>query len=324
MSRARLLLLCPGQGDQHADMFNLARTSPAANALADRLAALVPMSSHACPAGGTAESAPDDLARPTDGDIFSNRVAQPLIVAATLCTWEAIRDFAPQPALVAGYSIGELSAHGVAGAFTAEQTITLAAQRAQLMDDCQRAAPGQALLTITGLPLTSASSLAAQHGYHVSIETGEDTCIVGGPAAQADQLQQAIEAAGARSKRLPVEVASHTPYMAGAVAPFAAALRTADFQPMQAPVLAGIDAAPVSDQARAVETLSRQLAEKIRWLGCMDAAAEAGITVALELGPGAALSRMLQNRHPHINTRSVADFRTLDGIRKWLDRASEA
>ncbi|RZT09906.1 [acyl-carrier-protein] S-malonyltransferase [Duganella sp. CF402] len=323
MSRARLLLLCPGQGDQHAGMFNLARTNPAANALADRLTALAPMPSTANRAGSVADSAPDGLARPSDGDLFANRVAQPLIVAATLCMWEAIRDFAPQPALVAGYSIGELSAHSVAGAFMPEQAVVLAAQRAQLMDDCQRAAPGQALLTITGLPLASASSLAAHHGYHVSIETGEDTCIAGGPAAQADQLQQAIAAAGARSKRLPVEVASHTPYMAGAVAPFAAALSAAASLPMQAPVMAGIDAAPVSDQARAVETLSRQLAEKIRWLACMDAAAEAGITVALELGPGAALSRMLQNRHPHINTRSVADFRTLDGIRKWLERASE-
>jgi [acyl-carrier-protein] S-malonyltransferase len=98
-----------------------------------------------------------------------------LIVAATLCMWEAIRGFAPQPALVAGYSIGELSAYGVAGAFVPEQAVALAAQRARLMDDCQRAAPGQALLTITGLPLASASSLAAQHGYQLSIETGADT-----------------------------------------------------------------------------------------------------------------------------------------------------
>jgi [acyl-carrier-protein] S-malonyltransferase len=302
MSRARLLLLCPGQGDQHADMFYLARTSPAASVLADRLAVTLP----------------------ADGDIFSNRVAQPLIVAATLCMWEAIRNFAPQPALLAGYSIGELSAHGVSGAIAPEQAVALAARRAQLMDGCQRASPGQALLTISGLPLTSASKLAAQHGYHVSIETGEDTCIAGGPAAQADPLQQAIEAAGARSKQLPVEVASHTRYMQSAVAPFADALRATAFQPMQAPVLAGVDAAPVSDKARAVETLSRQLAEKIRWLACMDAAAEAGITIALELGPGAALSRMLQNRHPQINTRSVADFRTLDGISKWLERSSES
>jgi [acyl-carrier-protein] S-malonyltransferase len=302
MSRARLLLLCPGQGDQHAGMFDLARTNPAASALIDGLLNMQP---------------------PTGDDIFANRTAQPLIVTATLGMWQAIRDFAPPPALVAGYSIGELSAYGVAGAITPEQAVTLATQRAQWMDDCQQAAPGQALVSITGLTLATAGKLASAYGYHVSIETGEDTCIAGGPGAQADHLLQAIEAAGARGKRLPVAVASHTPYMQGAVAPLAQAVRATAFQTMQAPVLAGIDAATVHDQARAVETLSRQLAEPIRWLACMDAAAEAGITVALELGPGGALSRMLQNRHPHIATRSVADFRTLDGIRKWLERAAE-
>lgn len=300
MSRARLLLLCPGQGDQHPDMFNLARTSSTASALADRL-----------------------LAGQASDDIYANSIAQPLIVAATLSMWAAIREQAPPPALVAGYSIGELSAYGVAGAIAPQQAVALAAQRAQWMDDCQRAAPGQALLAITGLTLASASILAAQYGYHISIETGEDTCVVGGAAAQADPLQQAIEAAGARSRRLPVEVASHTPYMQSAVQPFANALEATAFQPLQTPVLAGIDAAAVHDKVRAVETLSRQLAEKIRWLACMDAAAEAGITVALELGPGSALSKMLQNRHPHINTRSVADFRTLDGIQRWLERAAE-
>jgi hypothetical protein len=44
------------------------------------------------------------------------------------------------------------------------------------------------------------------------------------------------------------------------------------------------------------------------------------LTVALELGPGAALSRMLHARHPRIECRSVADFRSLDGIKKWLAR----
>jgi len=303
MSRSRLLLLCPGQGDQHPDMFTLARSDPAAATLIDTLLAAQP----------DAEGA----------DIYANRTAQPLIVTATLGMWQAIRNFSPPPALVAGYSIGELSAHSVAGAIPPETAVTLAARRAQLMDDCQRSAPGQALLTITGLPLSSASTLAASHGYEISIETGEDSCIAGGPAARAAQLQQAIEATGARSKRLPVAVASHTSYMQDAVAPFAAALRATTFQAAQAPVLAGIDANPVTDKVRAIETLSQQLAQKIRWLACMDAAAEAGITVALELGPGNALARMLQNRQPHINTRSVADFRTLDGIRRWLERAAE-
>lgn len=306
MSRTRLLLLCPGQGDQHAGMFDMARTNAAANTLLDRL--------HA----GGLLPAPD-----AHGDIFANRIAQPLIVAATLSMWEAIRECTPTPALVAGYSIGELSAYGVAGAIDAPTACALASQRAHLMDACQQAHPGQTLLTITGLPLASASTLAAAHGYHISIETGEDSCIAGGPAAHADALQQAIENAGARSRRLPVQIASHTPFMQDAVEPYAAALRATPFATIGTPVLAGISATAVRTHQAAADTLSRQLSHTIHWLACMDAANEAGITVALELGPGNALSHMLQNRHPHIQTRSVADFRTLDGIRKWLKRACD-
>lgn len=300
MSRARLLLLCPGQGDQHPQMFDLARTSTAASALLDRLAV-----------------------NATAKDIYANRRAQPLIVAATLGMWEAIREFTPPPALVAGYSIGELSAYGVAGALAPDAALALAGRRAQLMDDSLASHPGQALVTITGLTLHTAATLATGHDYQISIETGDDSCITGGPAAAAHALEQAVIAAGGRSRRLPVEVASHTHFMESAVAPFAEALRQADFHAMSAPVLAGINAAAVSGKAQAVELLSRQLAEKIRWLACMDAAAEAGISYALELGPGNALTRMLQSRHPHINARSVADFRTLDGIGKWLARAAE-
>jgi [acyl-carrier-protein] S-malonyltransferase len=284
-------------------MFDLARTSTAATGLLDRLA--MPAETDA------------------GADIYANRRAQPLIVAATLGMWEAIHEFTPQPALIAGYSIGELAAYGVAGALTPDAALALASRRAQLMDDSLALHPGQALVTITGLTLQAAATQAASHGYQISIETGADSCITGGPAAAAQALEQAIVAAGGRSRRLPVEVASHTRYMESAVAPFAEALRQADFSGMSAPVLAGISAAAVSGKAQAVELLSRQLAEKIRWLACMDAAAEAGITYALELGPGNALTRMLQSRHPQINSRSVTDFRTLDGIRKWLARAAE-
>jgi [acyl-carrier-protein] S-malonyltransferase len=88
-------------------------------------------------------------------------------------------------------------------------------------------------------------------------------------------------------------------------------------------VLSGIGAEKISDKSRAADTLARQLSETLVWSDCMDAAAEAGITVALELGPGAALARMMQARHPQIACRSVADFRTLDGIVAWLGRHFE-
>ncbi|ELX09303.1 malonyl coA-ACP transacylase MdcH [Janthinobacterium sp. HH01] len=306
-AQSRLLLLCPGQGGQHAAMFDLARSSPAGQHASTLLADL----------------ALTGLPLAGDTDIYANRTAQPLIVAATLSMWAAIREFAPTPALVAGYSIGELSAYGIAGAWPAETAVRLAAERAQLMDGCALALPGQTLMAISGLALSRVSPLIAEHAFYMSIENADDACIAGGPAASAAALEAAVHAAGGRSTRLPVEVASHTQYMQAAVAPFAATLQRTEFQTMAAPVLAGVAAMAVNGKVQAVDQLSRQLSETIHWSACMDAAAEAGITYALELGPGAALSRMLQSRHPHINTRSVADFRTLDGIRKWLERAAE-
>lgn len=255
--------------------------------------------------------------------LFSNRMAQPLIVAATLATWTALGSAVAQPAIVAGYSVGEVSAYAVTGSLAPGDTVRLAAQRARLMDASQHGAPKQALVAVSGVASAAAEALVRPFGFHPAIENGEDSVVVGGPASNRDALTQAIAAVGGRTNILPVELASHTPYIQGAVAPFATLLEEQGLRDPQAPVVSGISAEPVHDADKAIAHLSRQLAETIRWKDCMDALAEAGVTVALELGPGSSLTRMLQARHPRIACRSVADFRTLDGVRAWLGRHVE-
>jgi len=310
--RSRLLILCPGQGAQHAGMLDLARTDPRAAALLDTLAPHL-----------AAQAAPVDPAGPGAAGIFSNRCAQPAIVAAGLAMWEALRGACPPPALIAGYSIGELTAYGIAGAFDARTAVSLAETRAQLMDACVRAP--QAMVAISGPLASTLPPLLAPHGFHIAIQTSEDSIIAGGPASGLAQLTAALTDAGntVRLQVLPVAVASHTPAMGGAVGPFEAALRAATWTAWGAsgaPVLGGIDAALVRNKDAAVEHLARQLNEPVRWMDCMDAIAEQGITTALELGPGSALAKMLATRHPRIDSRSAADFRTLDGIRRWLSQ----
>ena len=295
---SRLMLLCPGQGGQHAGMFDLARSHAGARDLLARM------------------GAPE-----ADGPaMHDNAIAQPAIVAATLAMWEAIRGHAPAPALVAGYSIGELAAYAVAGALDAADAVALAGTRAMLMDRAAQGTPPQALAALGGLPLAQLRALVQGAQMHVAIVTGEDSVIAGGRAQSLAGLEDSMLAAGGRMQRLPVGVASHTPLMAQAVGPFAASLEAATFYPQRCPVLAGISAARCSGKAQAVAQLSRQLAETIEWSACMDAAAEAGITVALELGPGAALARMMQGRYPGIACRSVAEFRSLDGVAAWVER----
>ena len=306
---SRLLILCPGQGGQHAAMFDLARSDRHASDelqrwLSDRMF-----------------GKPLDQILGDDSLLFSNRIAQPLIVAATLATWEALKEVVPRPSLVAGYSIGEIAAYGVAGALLAADAVDLAASRARLMDACVDASSGQSMIAVSGLIEPSVTELVLRHSLFIAIETGEDSFIVGGLSQQVAEFNREVSQLGGRTSALAVPIASHTPLMGAAVMPFAEILGHSRLADPQVPVLSGIGAEQVDQKDQAIATLSRQLAEKIRWMDCMDACAEAGITVALELGPGRALSRMLQIRHPQIECRSVVDFRTVAGIAAWLERA---
>jgi len=305
---SRLALLCSGQGGQHAAMFALACSDAATAQLLDQwLAAALP-----------------DLPLPAvlaDADLlFSNRMAQPLIVAATAAIWSALQAQLPAVELVAGYSIGELAAWHVAGAIPASQAIALAAARAQLMDGCLLPGSPQALFAVSGIALRRLAALLASQRLHVAIETDTDSCIAGG--LQQDLLRAAaeIESQGGKITLLPITVASHTPLMAAAVTPFADQLRKQVARDPALPLLSGLNARVLTRKEQAAETLSQQLAHTIHWDACMDACAERGITAALELGPGAALSRMLATRHPHIACRSVSEFRSLQGILSWLQR----
>ena len=302
----RLAILCPGQGAQHPAMFEMARTDPCARALLDAW--------FADPALGAM------LQAGLGEERFTNRIAQPAIVAATLAIWRALQATIAPPALVAGYRIGELSAYGVAGALAPEDVIKLAIARARLMDACVVDGAEQGMVALSGMPSGTVDALLADAGFYPAIVTGDDALVAGGPAAQRDALANAAMAAGGHATVLPVSVASHTPLLAGAVAPFGALLADASWRAPAFPVLSGISAEPVFAAGKALAELPRQIAEPIRWRDCMDAMSEAGITVALELGPGAALSKMLHSNNQDIACRSVTEFRSLDGIRAWLQR----
>lgn len=299
----RLLLLCPGQGGQYEGMNELARADAAAARFLD------------------------DVQLPA-GSLFDNRVAQPAVVASTLAMWIALQPrlaaLGIRPALVAGYSVGELSAYGVAGAFAAPACIALAHARAAMMDDAAAGA-AQTLVAIGALAVTHSADLAAASGFAIAIVNSHDSCVAGGPLDMLGALQDRVANAGGRLQRLPVSVAAHTSLLAAAVAPFARLLAATPFAALHCPVLCGIDGDSNSGSgahARAASVLSHQLAKTIVWADCMDVAAEGGINVALELGPGAALARMLQARHSAIACRSVSEFRSIDGVLACLERAA--
>ena len=306
-------LLCPGQGAQHPQMFDLARSDPATAALLQEINARQSI-------GITV-----DEAFATSDRMFDNVIAQPLVVAATLANWHAIRDAIPQPTVIAGYSIGEISAHAVSGGLDIFSAIQLAKERALAMQGCVQEDAPHCMLAVKGIPIRQIVEFVRQHRVYLAIVTSESSCIIAGCRADIYSSLPALQQLGGRAmyvSELPVKVASHTPMMAAASPAIEKLLMQTSFNARATAVIAGINGELVHTNDQVRSSLLTQLTRPIQWSECMDSCNEAGIRFALELGPGAALSAMLQARHPHIVCRSVADFRTISGVIEWVLRQS--
>ena len=304
----RLAILCPGQGAQHPAMFELAQAEAGSFEAVD--AWLVE-------AGGPVAQAPlaELLAHPSA--MFDNRSAQPLVVAASLAAWRVLAPRLPRPALVAGYSVGEVSAYAVAGAFPIDAAVAIAARRAEIMSTVAAERGAQGMAAASGVSPDVLTAMLAQAGCEAAIDLPAST-IVGGPAEGLALLQALVLSAGGSYTTLPINVASHTSLLAAAVDPLRALFASHVAAPVL-PLLAGVTGEMIHGRDQAADLLARQAVETIRWTDCLDALAESRIDVALELGPGNALTRMLRERHPGIACRSVADFRSVKGIVAWVD-----
>lgn len=251
-------------------------------------------------------------------DFFANAWAQPWIFAYQAAAWAALAPRLPRPRAVAGYSLGEMAAYVCAGALDPVEGAVLTRRRAELMDQACETAGG--LIAARGLSERQIAGLCAELGLHVAIVNGPDRLVVGGAAASLPGFADAVAALGGQTTPLCVRVASHTPLMASAVAPFAEALALSGLAAPTVPVLAGVDAAPVYALDRAIATLSRQVAEPVRWADCLETLVEMGCTVFLELGPGSALARMAAERFPDLPARALADFRSPAAAAAWAVR----
>ncbi len=118
-----IAILCSGQGRQHAEMFALTGDAPEAGSLFAHAATLL---------GGRD---PREVVRTETSEVLHhNRIGQILCALQALAGAAALRDAMPDRLVVAGYSVGEVAAWGVAGLFDMTDTLDLVARRAEVMD----------------------------------------------------------------------------------------------------------------------------------------------------------------------------------------------
>jgi [acyl-carrier-protein] S-malonyltransferase len=308
-----LAILCSGQGGQHARMFDLTGDAPQAAALFAHASALL-------------GDDPRVLVKRADGEVLhANRTAQLLCTLQALSAVALLDSALPQRCCVAGYSVGEVAAWGVAGLIDATETLDLVDTRARVMDAASRGDEG--MLFIRGLGRTSIEQLCLGREAAIAICNPADAWVLGGRRVALEVIaEEAVRLGAARVLSIPVKVPSHTYLLADASVAFDRAL--ADVHLQLSPrtgirLFSGIDAESVLDAKSDVNKLAMQISQPIQWARCLESCVEAGAVAFLELGPGRALADMAGGAFPHMPARSLDDFRSAKGVLDWLSRVIE-
>jgi [acyl-carrier-protein] S-malonyltransferase len=272
-----IVFACPGQGSQTPGFL-----SPwlELNGVAEDLAAYSDAAEVDLILHGTVSDA--DTIRDT-------RIAQPLIVAASLIADKALRERAGRaPDGIAGHSVGEFAAVVGAGVIDAATAMRLVGIRGRAMADAAAETP-TGMSAVLGGDEETVLALLADLGLTPANYNGGGQIVAAGnlPA-----LAALAEAPVRGSRVIPLQVAGafHTDYMAAAVGVLREATEGVDPRDPALPLWTNKDGSVLTDGATALQNLVTQVSSPVRWDLCMASFAVNGITGLIELTPAGALT----------------------------------
>ena len=262
------------------------------------------------------------LATLDERHLHENAVAQVLIWGLQWLRWTALSLHLPRPVLLSGYSAGETAAYTVAGLWPALRGAFLAGARARLMSAASGHLGAPAgMLAVTGCNERLLEQYAAGLVVHVAIRVAEQQLLLGGLRADLDTLaSRLVSCSSAHLLSLAVHVPAHTPLLQSVQQPWHALLQAEQGGSPQIPLLCGSRATVLHEREAALAALAEQVCMPIQWEDCLNMIAEYRPDALLELGPGAALSKMALNHGLTCPVRAVDEFRSPQAVLDWLSR----
>ena len=212
-----------------------------------------------------------------------------------------------QPEMVAGHSLGEISALTAAGVLTFEDGLKLVSKRALAMQAACEAEPST-MAAILGLENEVVEGICEKvKGIVVAANYNcpRQLVISGTVDAINDACELLKEAGARRALVLPVGGAFHSPLMEPARAELAKAIETTTFNTPICPVYQNVTASAVTDPNEIKENLVAQLTAPVRWTQTMHQMIADGVSGFTEVGPGKVLQGLVKKVDRQMPTESA-------------------
>lgn len=233
----------------------------------------------------------------TDEELKQTKVTQPAMflhsVVSAFCLGDAFK-----PDMVAGHSLGELSALTAAGCLSFEDGLRLVSKRALAMQKACEQNPG-GMAAVIALPDEKIEEICAEvsKGGKTVIAANYNCpgqLVISGDNDAINEACEQLKAAGAK-RALPLKVggAFHSPLMQPAKEELQAAIEKTEVKAPKCPVYQNVDAQAHVDPVEIKANLIAQLTSPVRWTKTVQNMIAAGADDFLECGPGKALQGMI-------------------------------
>ena len=243
---------------------------------------------------------------------------QPAILAVSVAAWRVLAQHGVHPALAAGHSLGEWSAHVAAGTLEFADAVRAVKARGRAMQLAVPAGQGAmaAILSLSADQVAEACREAeAETGLPVAAANlnSPNQTVISGALAAVEKAASLAKARGARRAiLLPVSAPFHCALMQPAQEEVARVLKALTMADPRIPVAANVTGSMVTTAQAATDALIRQVTCAIRWVDCINTLVAAGAELFIEVGPGKVLCGLLKQIDPTRKSLNVEDAVSLE------------
>ena len=286
-SAPRVAFLVPGQGSQYPGMLQqLFLAFPQLSDLLDQAGPLV--------ADLFPPEAFDHVQRLAQRNhLAQTERAQPALGLCGLAMGRLLQSVGVEPDWLGGHSYGELVALALAGALPEERLLELSSARAEAILSAVGDDPG----TMAAVAASGEEIAAALHGVDdvvLANLNGPRQTVISGPTDAVNKALDRLDDCGFAARSIPVACAFHSCVVADAEATFGEYLRAFPIAPPSLPVFSTTPAAPhAADPELIRSALSEQIVRPVRFADQVQAMADAGARIFVEVGPGRVLTGLV-------------------------------
>jgi len=205
---------------------------------------------------------------------------------------------------VAGHSLGEYTAHLVAGTFSFSDVLHLVRFRGELMSSTKEGAMS-AIIGLSSEKVVEVVNSTSGVVNAANFNTPEQTVITGEIEA-VKEAGENLKRKGARVIPLSVSGAFHSPLMREVTLPLKKVLSKTDIKKPQVPVYSNVTGEKVTETDEILKTLSLQTEKPVCWVKTLKNMGRDGVKRFIEIGHRSVLTKMVKKTLDKVETMSIS------------------